>query len=153
MGSEMCIRDSQPYLWLEELKPHLAMVVNIVTLLHEHRKNAMSVIPLNFDTLSYVKRLEAVGVPREQAEVQAETMRDIVDEKLATKTDITELKRDIKEIDAKVETVKAQLQADISQLCIDTTRDLRELEMRMLIKLGGMMAASIAVVAALAKLL
>ncbi len=142
----------------------------------------MSAVPLNFDTLAYVKQLEAVGVPREQAEVQAEALRAIIDEKLATKLDVAELKRDIKELDAKTESVraelkrdikeldakiesvkaelkrdiestKAQLQADMSQLRIDTTRDLRELEMRMLIKLGGMMAASIAVVAALVKLL
>ena len=142
----------------------------------------MSAVPLNFDTLAYVKQLEAVGVPREQAEVQAEALRAIIDEKLATKLDVAELKRDIKELDAKIESVraelkrdikeldakiesvkaelkrdiestKAQLQADMSQLRIDTTRDLRELEMRMLIKLGGMMAASIAVVAALVKLL
>ncbi len=131
----------------------------------------MSAVPLNFDTLAYVKQLEAVGVPREQAEVQAEALRAIIDEKLATKLDVAELKRDIKELDAKiesvraelkrdikeldakVESVRAQLQADMSQLRIDTTRDLRELEMRMLIKLGGMMAASIAVVAALVKLL
>ena len=113
----------------------------------------MSAIPLNFDTLTYVKQLEAVGVPREQAEVQAEALRAIIDEKLATKVDVAELKRDIKEIDAKVESTKAELQADISQLRIDTARDLRELEMRMLIRLGGMMAASIAVVAALVRLL
>ena len=106
----------------------------------------MSAIPLNFDTLTYVKQLEAVGVPREQAEVQAEALRAIIDEKLATKVDVAELKRDI-------ESTKAELQADISQLRIDTARDLRELEMRMLIRLGGMMAASIAVVAALVKLL
>ena len=117
----------------------------------------MSAIPLNFDTLTYVKQLEAVGVPREQAEVQAEALRAIIDEKLATKVDIAELKRDIEstkaELKRDIESTKAQLQADMSQLRIDTARDLRELEMRMLIRLGGMMAASIAVVAALVRLL
>ncbi|MDE7065588.1 MAG: CCDC90 family protein, partial [Desulfovibrionaceae bacterium] len=76
----------------------------------------MSAVPLNFDTLAYVKQLEAVGVPREQAEVQAEALRAIIDEKLATKLDVAELKWDIKELDAKTESVRAELKRDIKEL-------------------------------------
>ena len=70
-----------------------------------------------FDTLAYAKKLKAAGFTEEQAEVQAEALAEIVDERLATK------------------------------------QDLRELEMRLIIRLGTMMAISIAVVAALVKLL
>ena len=77
-----------------------------------------------FDTLSYAKKLKAAGFTEEQAEVQAEALAEIVDERLATKQDILALKRDIK-----------------------------ELEMRLIIRLGTMMAVSIAVVATLVKLL
>lgn len=77
-----------------------------------------------FDTLAYAKKLAAAGFTQQQAEVQAEAMAEIIDERLATKQDIMQLQRDLK-----------------------------ELEMRLTIRLGGMMAVSIAIVAALVKLL
>ncbi|HIJ83967.1 MAG TPA: hypothetical protein HPQ00_07155 [Magnetococcales bacterium] len=74
-----------------------------------------------FDTLAYAKRLRAAGVPESQAEVHAEAMAELIEERLATK------------------------------------RDLKELEIRLThnltMRLGGMMAASVAAVAALVKLL
>lgn len=77
-----------------------------------------------FDTLSYVKKLKAAGVPEEQAEVHAEIFNEIIEERLATKQDILDLKRDIK-----------------------------EMEMRLTIRLGAMMTAGIIIVATLVKLL
>ena len=81
-----------------------------------------------FDTLAYAKKLKAAGFTEEQAEVQAEALAEIVDERLATKQDLRELETTLK-------------------------RDIKELEMRLIIRLGTMMAISIAVVAALVKLL
>lgn len=46
---------------------------------------------ISFDTLAYAKKLIAAGVPSKQAEVQAETLAGIVDERLATKQDLKEL--------------------------------------------------------------
>ena len=71
----------------------------------------MSVMVSN--SLNYAKRLEQAGFTRQQAEVQANTMTEIVDEKIATK------------------------------------QDLRVLEYRITIRLGGMLAAAVAVLAAL----
>ena len=65
-----------------------------------------------FNSLNYAKRLEQAGFTRQQAEVQANTMTEIVDEKIATK------------------------------------QDLRVLEYRITIRLGGMLAAAVAVLAA-----
>ena len=70
-----------------------------------------------FDTLAYSKRLIEVGVPQRQAEVQAETFAEIIDDQLTTK------------------------------------QDLKELELRLTVRLGAMKATSIAVVATLVKLL
>ena len=81
-----------------------------------------------FDTLAYAKKLKAVGVPDEVAEVQAEALAEIVEERLATK-------RDLKELEEKL------------------LNRINELEYKMTIRLGAMLAASIAVVAALVKLL
>lgn len=66
-----------------------------------------------FNSLNYAKRLEQAGFTRQQAEVQANIMTEIVDEKIATK------------------------------------QDLRVLEYRITIRLGGMLAAAVAVLAAL----
>ena len=35
---------------------------------------------ITFDTLAYVKKLKAAGVPEAQAEVQAEALVEIIDE-------------------------------------------------------------------------
>ena len=83
---------------------------------------------LAFDTLAYAKKLKAAGVPEQQAEVQAEAFAEIVDERLATKQDIELLRRDMKELELR-------LKHDLT------------------LRLGTMTAASIAIVAALVKLL
>jgi len=84
---------------------------------------------VTFDTLKFVKTLEAAGVSAPQAEAFATAVRDSTDSiDLVTKADLRE--------------VKAELKADM-----------RELELRMTIKLGTMMVAAIGIVAALVKLL
>ncbi|MBF0566553.1 MAG: DUF1640 domain-containing protein [Nitrospirae bacterium] len=70
-----------------------------------------------FDTHAYVKKLKAAGFTEEQAEIQAETLSEIVEERLTTK------------------------------------RDLKELELRLTVRLGAIMAAGIVIAAVLVKLL
>jgi hypothetical protein len=48
--------------------------------------------------------------------------------------------------------IQAEALADMFENQIATKRDLRELEYRLLIRLGGMLAAAIAIVAAIVKL-
>jgi uncharacterized membrane protein YheB (UPF0754 family) len=81
-----------------------------------------------FDTLAYAKKLKEAGVPEKQAEIHAEAIAEIVEDRLTTK-------RDLKELEIAVQ------------------RDIKELELRLIIKLGAMIAASIAIVAALVELL
>ena len=61
---------------------------------------------ISFDTLAYAKKLIAAGVPVKQAEVQAETFAEIIDESIATKRDLKEmetiLRRDIKELESRI---------------------------------------------------
>ncbi len=77
-----------------------------------------------FDTLKYAKRLKDSGVPDKQAEAEAEALAEV-------------LEVNLKDLATKE----------------DLRRDLREMEQRMTIKLGGMMMAAIAIVATLVKLL
>jgi broad-specificity NMP kinase len=84
-----------------------------------------------FDTLRFTKRMKDAGMSERQAEAEAEALAEIFAvnlKELATKTDLT------REVDL-------------------LRRDMREMEQRMTIKLGGMMMAAIAIVATLVKLL
>jgi hypothetical protein len=54
-------------------------------------KNMATAMAISFDTLAYTKKLKAAGVPERQAEAQAETLAEIVDERLATKKDLQEM--------------------------------------------------------------
>ena len=76
---------------------------------------------VTFDTYAYVKKLKSVGVPEEQAEVQAQAIADLVNDRLVTKEDLE--------------------------------RGLKELEYRLIIRLGGMIVVAIGIIATLVKLL
>lgn len=51
---------------------------------------------LTFDTLAYANKLKQAGVPEKQAEIQAETMAEILHNDLATKQDLKELRIEFK---------------------------------------------------------
>lgn len=84
-----------------------------------------------FDTLKFANRLKAVGVPDKQAEAQAEVLSEALEVNLKELVTKDDLGREIEFI----------------------RRDLREMEQRLTIKLGGMLVVAVGVVAALVKLL
>ncbi len=87
---------------------------------------------ITFDTHKFVRKLKTAGFDEAQAEAVADAFSEAQGEaELATKADITNLRRDID----------------------DVRRDMREMEQRMIIKMGSMMVVAIAVIAALVKLL
>ena len=88
-----------------------------------------------FDTLVYAKKLKSVGFTEAQAEALAESQAQLIESRLATKQDIELVRRDMKELEASLK------------------RDLKEMEMRLTIRMGILIAASIAIVATLVKLL
>jgi len=110
-----------------------------------------------FDTLAYAKKLKAVGFTEEQAEVQAEVLAEIVNEHLATKEDISLLRRDLKELEVTLKRdmkeLEVTLKRDMKELEVTLKRDMKELEMRLTIRLGAMLTVAIAVIATLVKLL
>jgi hypothetical protein len=77
-----------------------------------------------FDTLALARKLEAAGFTSQQAQDTAAALAEVLSEQVAAKHDINELRA-----------------------------ELRELEQRLVIKLSGMIAAAVAVVAILVKLL
>lgn len=102
-----------------------------------------------FDTLKFVERLKAGGVPEAQAKAEAEALTEVLDvnlKELATKGDLAAVKSELA-------AVKAELKADIADLRKDVDYKLSLLEQRMVIKLGALMVAAVGAAAALAKLL
>ncbi|TXN68689.1 hypothetical protein [Methylobacterium sp. WL6] len=89
-----------------------------------------------FDTLKFTQRLEQVGVGREQAVARAEPARDMIIADSATKADL-----------------EKTLRLDLKALKAGIDGSLRELELRMTVKLGAIIAAAVAVIAALQKFL
>lgn len=84
---------------------------------------------ITFDTHRFIRTLKDAGIPESQAEAISEAFRAAhIEAELATKTDLQALEL----------TLKAEV---------------RELEYRLIIKLGGMTTIAIAIVAALVKLL
>ena len=81
-----------------------------------------------FDILAYANKLKQAGVPDRQAEVQAEAMAELVEERLATKRDLSELEERI-------------------------ANRMNELEYRLTVRLGSMLVVAVSILAALVKLL
>lgn len=55
-----------------------------------------------FDALKYTKNLEAAGVPREQAEAQVQLVIAAIEDEVATKNDIAQLKQQMTELKADI---------------------------------------------------
>jgi hypothetical protein len=97
-----------------------------------------------FDTLQYAKKLIAVGVPNEQAEVQAEAIKELIDDRLATKEDLKaleiELKRDIKMLEERIALSEER-----------TNERITTMSYKIIISLGGMITAGVVILGFLLK--
>ncbi|MBF0110956.1 MAG: hypothetical protein HQL76_17450 [Magnetococcales bacterium] len=124
-----------------------------------------------FDTHAYIKKLREAGVDERQAEIQAEALVELVEDRLATKRDVLDLKRDLREIDAKAETrfkeldtraetrfkeldtraetrlkeLDTKAETRLKELDTKLETKLKELELRMVLKMGGMILAGIGI--------
>ena len=87
---------------------------------------------ITFDTLAYAKKLKSVGFTEDQAEVQAEALVQIIDERLATKQDILALRRDIKGLENSLrrdmKEMDTSLRRDMGQMDTSLRRDIKEME-------------------------
>jgi 2-phosphoglycerate kinase len=86
---------------------------------------------ITFDTLKFANTLKDAGVPPAQAEAEAVALSEVL------------------EVNLKELVTKDDLKHEVELL----RRDIRDMEQRLIIKLGALMAFSIGIVAALVKLL
>ncbi len=100
------------------------------------------------DTLTYVKKLEAVGVSRKQAEAQVEIMSQIVDSNFATKQDLKDLaganKQDLKELGAELRTEMGELRSELRTEMGGLRLEIKDST----IKYGKMLAAAVGIIIA-----
>ncbi|MGQ9919802.1 MAG: hypothetical protein ACUVRZ_00565 [Desulfobacca sp.] len=97
----------------------------------------------SFDTLEFAKRLREAEFTEKQAETLAFAEAEVVESRLATKEDLARLQHDLEE---KI----ARLQHDLEERI--TLTELR-LKHDLTLRLGGMLAAAVAIVAGLVRLL
>lgn len=86
---------------------------------------------ITFDKLAFVDSLTKSGIPEDQARAQADALDTALHETVATRHDIELVQNDIKLVRS----------------------EMREMEQRIVIRLGGMMIIAVGAVATLVKLL
>jgi hypothetical protein len=91
-----------------------------------------------FDTLGYAKHLRDAGVPQDQAEAHAEAARQFIMAELATRYDLDVLRR---ELETRIDVLRRDLEAKIDTLSL-----------RLTVRMGVMLAAGVAALAAIIKL-
>ena len=124
-------------------------------------------LALAFDTHAFIKRLAAVGMPEPQAEMVTTLLGEaqaLTTDELATKADIREVRVDIAHLEAatkadlhaeiarlesKVDAVRAEAKADLRESEQRLTAAMKEIELRLTLRLGGMIAVGIAILAAM----
>lgn len=103
-----------------------------------------------FDTLAYAKKLRQAGVPEAQAEVQAEAMAELVEERLATKRDLHELEE---RLSARIQLMEERLNTQMRAMEERLNTQTRELEYKMTVRLGSMLVVAVGLMATLVKIL
>lgn len=91
-----------------------------------------------FDSLGYAKRLRDGGISQDHAEAHAEAARDYIMAELVTKPDLNAA---VDRINLRIDALESKLESSMESMSL-----------RMTIRLGGMLAAGIALLAALQKL-
>ena len=114
-----------------------------------------------FDTLAYAKKLKQAGVPEAQAEIHAEAMAELVEERLATKRDLKELEERLtnrmqateERLNNQMRSMEERLNSQMRSMEERLNSKMQELEYKMTVRLGSMMVVAVGLVATLVKLL
>lgn len=78
-----------------------------------------------FDTLKYAKKLQDVGVPREQAEAQVIILAEVMEDSLATKSDVKDLRGETRGIGAELRSEMADLKSELRAEMVELRTELR----------------------------
>ena len=106
-----------------------------------------------FDTLSYANELKEAGFTEKQAEIQAKTLKKIIESNLATKQDILMLQKEIEKNAQAAKQDILMLQKDIATTKTDLQKEIANTKAGIIKWVAGMLLAQAAIVATLVKLL
>lgn len=122
-----------------------------------------------FNALRYIKSLEGVGFPREQAEAQVQLVIDSFQDNIATKTDMAQLRTEMAELRTELKSEMAELRVELKTEMSDLRGELRaeiaaininmnsmnnkllELKSDLIFKLGGLIVICTGVLGLLMK--
>ena len=99
-----------------------------------------------FNALKYTEELEKAGFTREQAEASLRLLVETMNENFAIKSDLKELEW---KLESKINTMESRLDLRIQSL----ESSIKEMEYKLTIKLGSMMAIAIGVTATLVRII
>jgi len=103
---------------------------------------------VTFDTLKFVKTLEAAGIPFAQAEAFSDAVRDSHEAAdIATKRDLDDVRRDVGDVRRDVDGVRKDMYA--METRIDAK--LEKLELRLTVKLGSIVICTLGAFTVLSK--
>jgi carbohydrate-selective porin OprB len=109
-----------------------------------------------FNSLKYVKVLEDIGIPRNQAEAHIQIMTEIIETNLATKQDLADLRlssgQEFKDLRTEMHQGFTEVRSEFQSLRSDLENKIIQSEYRMTIKLGTIVSIAIGVAVALTKL-
>ena len=120
---------------------------------------------LTFDTLKYANKLKAANVPPQQAEAEAEALAEILEfnaKELATKADMHVLeeqvnskfdllRKDMVAMESRVDTKFDLMRKDMVAMESGLRKDMQAMEMRLTIKLSGVLVVALGAFTALSK--
>ena len=117
-----------------------------------------------FDTHTFVKHLTRAGMDEQQAEALVEFQVQLINDSLATKQDIEEVKRDIEALrlttEQSIEALRLATEQSIEALRLETKKDIaalktdmQKMELRLTLRLGSVSIAAVGVFATLIKFL
>ena len=117
-----------------------------------------------FDTHAFVKCLTRAGMDEQQAEALVECQTQLINDSLATKQDMEEVKLDIEEVKRGIQEVKLDIEEvkrDIQEVKLDIQAvkkdiaalktDMQKMELRLTLRLGSVIIVTMGVFATLVR--
>ena len=116
----------------------------------------MSMTTLTFDTLKFVKTLESAGVPPAQAEALSAAVQGTYEvAELATKSDLREyesaMRVDLQRLEERIDNKLEKLETGLLHEISDVRREIKEMELRLTIKLGTIVVLALGAFTAISK--
>lgn len=116
-----------------------------------------------FNAFKYIKKLEAVGFRRDQAEVQVQLVLDSIEEEVATKGDIADVRADFSKLRGEFGDLRGEfgdlrgefgnLRAEFAELRSELRTEFAEFKVDIMVKLGATIVGSITIATAVIGLL